>query len=204
VNRHDPQGLEDIGDGHDNDGSGTVGPDSAADCIDNPESCLAEDSNYGGCSPSVTAFAPNPNCYQYAPIITVQNSKGPNCPPNIANFLSTMIPLANQLATTWKTGANDILALSAYESGWLGPHAQALHSPYGLTKAGGNDLSFSSYQSATDFWSSNDGSYIQGITDITKFAAAIQPHYNTANPAWSTTLVNVYASVLKWRVICGQ
>lgn len=115
-----------------------------------------------------------------------------------------MIPLAAGLADKWNSSTNDILALSAYESGWLGQHAQDLHNPFGLTKAGGNDLSFTSYQEATDFWSGNDGSYIKGIKDISAFANAIQPHYNTVNPDWKSTLEDVYASVLKWRAICNQ
>jgi RHS repeat-associated protein len=127
----------------------------------------------------------------------------PQCPPYIKNFLVTMIPYANQLASTWSTNANDILALSALESGWLGQHAQALKNPYGLTNAGGNDLTFSTYRAATNFWSSNDGGYIQGITNITTFATTIQPYYNTANPAWASTIVAVYNSVLKRRAICG-
>jgi RHS repeat-associated protein len=132
------------------------------------------------------------------------NPASPDCPPNISNFLSTMVPLANQLANRWQSSANDILALSAYESGWLGAHAQSLQNPYGLTQAGGNDLSFNSYQDATNFWSKNDGHYIKDITDISKFAAAIQPHYNAINPAWASTLAKVYRSVLKWRSICDK
>jgi len=115
-----------------------------------------------------------------------------------------MTPYANQLATQWQTSPNDILALSAYESGWLGPPAQSLFNPYGLTQAGGNDLSFTSYQAATNFWSSNDGSYIKGITATSQFATTIQPHYNTRNPNCASTLVSVYNSVLKWEVICGH
>jgi RHS repeat-associated protein len=143
------------------------------------------------CSVGVLAFVPPP-----AP---------PKCPKNIMNFFSIEIPYASQLANTWSTSVNDVLALSAYESGWLNSHNQNLHNPYGLTNAGGNNINFTTgYQAATNYWSQNDGSYIKGVTDIAKFAANLQPHYNTVNPGWAATLQMVYASVLYWRAICGQ
>jgi hypothetical protein len=128
----------------------------------------------------------------------------PKCPDNILNFFDTMIPISTNLGTQWNSSSNAILALSAYESGWLAQHAQDLHNPFGLTKAGGNDLKFGSYEAAADLWSKNDGKYIQGIKDINQFADAIQPHYNTVNPAWKQTLKDVYQSVLKWRSICDR
>jgi RHS repeat-associated protein len=128
----------------------------------------------------------------------------PKCPDNIRNFFDTLTPIASSLADQWSSSTNAILALSAYESGWLGQHAQDLHNPFGLTKAGGNDLQFSSYDAAGDFWSKNDGKYIQGITEINQFADAIQPHYNSVNPSWKKTLKDVYQSVLKWRSICQK
>jgi hypothetical protein len=128
----------------------------------------------------------------------------PDCPDDKKNFFDTMIPIAANLADKWDSSTNDILALSAYESGWLGQHAQDLHNPFGLTQAGGNDLTFSSYQQAAAFWSKNDGKYIKGDKDIVTFANDIQPHYNTANPAWKSTLEDVYKSVLKWRSICDR
>lgn len=152
---------------------------------------------------------PGPGCsavggdYQ-PPSLPVLTAHPQVCPDYIKKFLDTMIPLANQLATKWNTDTNDILALSAYESGWLGPHAQQLHNPYGLTNAGGPDIPFSSYQEATDFWSRNDGKYVQNQFSITDFANAIQPHYNTKNPAWTSTLEDVYTSVIKWRLACDE
>lgn len=112
---------------------------------------------------------PGPGCSvtggDYGPP-TTQPTQSQQCPAYIYNFLTTMIPYANQLASSWSTNANFILALSAYESGWLGAHSQALQNPYGLTNAGGNDLSFNSYQQATNYWSGNDDSYIQNTTSI--------------------------------------
>jgi RHS repeat-associated protein len=65
VNRRDPRGLVDIGDGYDNDGGGTVSPTflSAEDCIDDPEACMVYDSGGSPCNPAIMALQPNPACY---------------------------------------------------------------------------------------------------------------------------------------------
>ena len=129
----------------------------------------------------------------------------PKCPDNIMNFFNIMIPLASNMADTLDSSTNDILALSAFESGWLDPHNQALHNPFGLTNAGGNNLNFSGgYQAAAYYWIKNDGQYVQGVKDIGQFAADLQPHYNVVNPKWTSTLGNVFKSILKWRAICGK
>jgi RHS repeat-associated protein len=130
---------------------------------------------------------------------------GPSpCPRNIRNFFNVVIPIANQLASSLSTDANYILALSAYESGWLGQHAQDLHNLFGLTRGGGRDLNFSSYQASANYWAKIDGPHIDGDASIAAFSQDIQPYYNTVNPAWTQTLVNVFNSVLAWRVKCDQ
>ena len=115
-----------------------------------------------------------------------------------------MIPIANQLASDLGTDANYILALSAYESGWLGTHAQGLHNLFGLTNAGGPDINFPSYQASANYWSKIDGPHIDGDASIAAFSQDIQPYYNTVNAAWTQTLVNVFTSVLAWRSKCNQ
>jgi RHS repeat-associated protein len=58
------------------------------------------------------------------------------CPDYIKNFFQTLMPVFRHMAD--QTGANPkyFAALSSYESGWLGNHAQGLHNPFGLTNAG--------------------------------------------------------------------
>src|SRR5262245_50566066 len=51
------------------------------------------------------------------------------CPGYIRKFFNIVIPLATNIATKWKTTTNDVLSLSAFESGWLDAHNQALHNP---------------------------------------------------------------------------
>jgi RHS repeat-associated protein len=79
------------------------------------------------------------------------------CPPNKQAFFNALGDIFKSMAKTANTDADFIAALSAYESGWLGPHAQDLNNPFGLTAAGGNDLSFSSYQGAADYWMNKAG-----------------------------------------------
>jgi len=161
----------------------------------------------GSCEISGQRFAPgDPTCVAFFPAAAAAKPGGakPKCPDNIRNFFNVVIPIATGLAQKWDSSVNDILALSAYESGWLGPHAQELHNLFGLTHAGGNNLTFRTYQESADLWSKNDGVYVKGITDIKAFAAALQPHYNTVNPNWKKTVEDVHSSVLKWRVVCDQ
>ncbi len=61
------------------------------------------------------------------------------CPDYIRNFFDTLMPVFRDMADETGTDARYFAALSAYESGWLGQHAQDLHNPFGLTNAGGNE-----------------------------------------------------------------
>jgi len=167
------------------------------------------------CPPGGDSFLPDPSasaaCYSTSGIEEDGAAGGnsapppPQCPKNIQNFFNIMIPIATSLATSLSTSANDILALSSLESGWLDAHNQALHNPFGLTNAGGPNINFTGgYQAAADFWQKNDGSYVEGIFDIAQFATSLQPHYNTVNPSWTSGVIKQLKSVEKWRAICGD
>jgi hypothetical protein len=105
-----------------------------------------------------------------------------------------------------------IAALSAYESSWLAEHARSLHNPFGLTAAGGNDLSFPSYEAAAKYWLHHAGrehkgfaSVVRDINTIDKFAAALRDAgYNAANPEWSSDIAKVYrTSIAPFADSCG-
>jgi RHS repeat-associated protein len=159
--------------------------------------------------PVQIAFAPQPPTpMPRPPVPTPPTAVNADCPQQFQNFFNLMVPIANSLAATWNTNANFILALSAYESGWDPVYSGASHNtpinnPFGLTNAGGPDLTFPTLQDAANFWSANDGKYIQGTQTIAAFATAIQPHYNTKNPVWKTKLMQVYNSVLQRRKKCN-
>jgi len=102
-------------------------------------------------------------------------------------------------------------ALSAYESGWLGQHAQDLHNPFGLTNAGRNDLNFNSYGAAQDYWMykagrTGDGfaDVVQGAGSISEFAQSLRDAgYNNKTGSWKQDVINQLKSIDKWLKICN-
>jgi hypothetical protein len=82
VNRCDPQGLEDIGDGYDDDGSGTVIPDSLiADGCDNPTAIMTLIA--GGAQSNIASDCPQYIPYFIDPELNVQAS--PSCTIEVFN-----------------------------------------------------------------------------------------------------------------------
>ncbi|MBV9266851.1 MAG: glucosaminidase domain-containing protein [Acidobacteriaceae bacterium] len=174
-------------------------------CVDNVPPVGGDPGGGGGITPTGQQPPQKPTPTEPGPT----DPGPPPCGMKYYNFFNLMVPFANQLAQKWNTDPNFILALSAYESGWDpiyagSSHKAPINNPYGLTQAGGNDLTFKSLQDATNYWSNNDGQYIKGDQNIAKFAKDLQPHYNTANPAWQNTLVSVYNAELRLRKQCGQ
>lgn len=73
----------------------------------------------------------------------------------------------------FRTNEDFLMALSSMESGWLDPHNQDLHNLFGVTKAGGNNLNFPTYQKAADFWIDNFGDNVRGAKTMDDFVAGI-------------------------------
>jgi hypothetical protein len=136
---------------------------------------------------------------------------GTNCPKNISNFFQTLMPLFRDMADETGTDARYFAALSSYESGWLGQHAQDLHNPFGLTNAGGNDLNFSSYAQAEDYWTCSAGrtgegygDVVQGPGSISEFANALHDAgYNNKTGTWTRDVIGQLKWIDKWMGICG-
>jgi hypothetical protein len=96
------------------------------------------------------------------------------------------------------------MAVSAYESGWLGQHAQDLHNLFGLTNAGGNNLSFSTYQASANYWTQHIGPSVQGTQTFDSFFGGLMGEgYNSKNPAYGDTLFNVLNTVVDNEIPCG-
>jgi RHS repeat-associated protein len=133
------------------------------------------------------------------------------CPDYINNFFQTLMPVFRDMADQTGADGRYFAALSSYESGWLGKHAQALHNPFGLTNAGGTDLNFSSYSAAEDYWLNDAGTNRQGYADavqdattISEFANALHDAgYNNVTGTWTQDVINQLSSVDKWMGICG-
>jgi len=98
---------------------------------------------------------------------------------------------------------NYMFALSAYESGWYGPHAQSLNNPFGLTHGGGNDIQFSSIGSAAQYFEGRIGPSVADADSFDEFVQDIRGEgYNSKNPNYDSDLSNVYKSVKKFGANC--
>jgi hypothetical protein len=67
-----------------------------------------------------------------------------------------------------------LLALSAYESGYLDDHNAALNNPFGLTEAGGNNIKFKSIDDAIAYWKSQYGDQVRGVKSLEEFAERLR------------------------------
>ena len=74
----------------------------------------------------------------------------------------------------------------------------------GVTHAGGNNLSYASYQEAADYWIETFGSHVQGARTIDDFADGLQKaHYNTKNAFYYIELKEQLTTVRKFKAECG-
>jgi RHS repeat-associated protein len=128
---------------------------------------------------------------------------------------ATYRPLADWLCTRIKQLAKQLnvdplllLALAATESGWNDQsnghpgkppqHAVDLNNPFGVTKAGGNDIHFSSLDAAFAYWAKTFGKDVQGDNGADAFLAGLQKAgYNTANPNYDALFLSDYDQA-KW------
>jgi hypothetical protein len=125
------------------------------------------------------------------------------CLPKMPSFFANL-KIYQDMAKTLETDADFLMALSSMESGWLDAHNQGLHNLFGVTKAGGNNLSFASYQKAADFWIEHFGSYVQGASTMDDFVAGIKAaKYNSVNPTYYTDLKKQLDTVIKYKKACG-
>jgi len=146
--------------------------------------------------------------HQHIPITLPQGK----CPPQKEAFFGALGSIFGAMGKTANTNPGFIAALSAYESSWLGKHAQNLHNPFGLTTAGRNNLSFPSYQAAADYWLYHAGRdrkgyarVVFGATTIEAFLAALRTAgYNAVNKNWTSKITEVYrTSIAPFAGRCG-
>ena len=132
--------------------------------------------------------------------------KNPKCTPKFQNFFSNLSTF-NNLASRLNTKSLFLMAQSSLETGWLGPHAQALHNLFGTTHAGGNDLSYSSYQASANAYYSSYSPYVSNTQTMGQFTNGLQsipPNgYNVADPQYYQKLNDQQQSVLQHASDCG-
>jgi hypothetical protein len=140
------------------------------------------------------------------------------CTPDAQRFLGNL-SIYEGMAKTLNTDANFLMALSALESGWNGQHSQDLHNLFGITNAGGPDLSFNSYQDSANYWVAQFGDRVSGDKTIGEFLDDLQNiganRYNDKDPDWQTKIeggilsngkntIGTYQSVLNDRKACKK
>ncbi|NJO14519.1 MAG: glucosaminidase domain-containing protein [Thioploca sp.] len=127
----------------------------------------------------------------------------PTCMEKMRPFFDNL-KIYKDIARQLQTNADFLMALSSMESGWLDPHNQVLHNLFGVTKAGGNNLSFASYQACADYWVQHFGSYVKGTTTMDQFVEGLKKsEYNSVNPNYYTHLKNQLKTIEKYKKACG-
>jgi RHS repeat-associated protein len=134
------------------------------------------------------------------------------CPTFKRTFFDTLGSLLKQMAAVTQTDPGFIAALASFESGWLSPHAQETHNPFGLTRGGGRNLTFPSYEAAANYWLYEGGAdhqgwstILRGTSNIISFATTARDNgYNVANPNWVDDIARQYStSILPYEAGCG-
>ena len=96
-----------------------------------------------------------------------------------------------------------LTGLSSFESAWLDNHNFALHNLWGLTKAGGRNIKFSSFTAGNEYFVKKVGPYIRGVSTIDEFVEGLQREgYNSINPNYWDVLKNRIDTIPKWQAAC--
>lgn len=108
-------------------------------------------------------------------------------PTHVTKFFDDLHGPISEMATGLAVDENFLLGLSSYESGWYNDHNRNLNNPFGLTKGGGNNLSFDSPQDAIELWIRTFGDQVRGATTAEDFVKRLLDGprvYNTVNKSW--------------------
>jgi hypothetical protein len=108
-----------------------------------------------------------------------------NEPRDFKRFFDTVQQPISDLAKELGVPEDYILGHAAAESGWLDNHNFALNNPFGYTRAGGRNLSFSSVADAVAAYRRDYGRQIQDATSPKDFAERLEGELNeTPVPGW--------------------
>jgi RHS repeat-associated protein len=125
------------------------------------------------------------------------------CSSKFSDFFANL-DLYKDVASQLNTKLEFILAHSAWESGWNGPHAKELHNLFGLTNAGKANLTFSSYKAGADKYVSIVQPHVTGAQSIDNFVDGIQKAgYNTKTKGYYDRIKEQVDSVRKHAKDCG-
>src|ERR1039457_4394967 len=77
-------------------------------------------------------------------------------------FFKELLAPVEKVAKQYNFDPNYLLAISALESGWLGPHAHELHNAFGVTKAGKNNIKLKRFSDSVEDWGRRFGAKASG------------------------------------------
>jgi hypothetical protein len=109
------------------------------------------------------------------------------------------------MAQGLNTNADFIMSVSAWESGWPGTHAQQIGNLFGLTNAGGLDLSFAKSggcQAWANYWVNRVGPSVQNSRTMQDFLSGLKKEGYNTNPSCYINVGNQLQWVQKWESVC--
>jgi hypothetical protein len=80
----------------------------------------------------------------------------------------------------------------------------AIHNLFGLTKGGGRDLHFATFQEGFDYIVNHFAQFFQGVKTVDDFLEALKKIGWNSNPKYPDTIRNRIKSVKKHAAECGQ
>lgn len=114
------------------------------------------------------------------------------------------LPLLRSVAAALNVPEDYIVGFASYESGWLDNHNFALHNLWGLTRHGGRNQSFPTFQAGADAFISTVRPFVENSASISAFVAGLrQQGYNARNPRYDADLTNRIENIANWESICG-
>ncbi|GAK50176.1 YD repeat protein [Candidatus Moduliflexus flocculans] len=131
-----------------------------------------------------------------------------SCNQQQRNFFDDMITPAETVAKEYNFDPNFLLGLSAHESGWLGQHGRDLNNAFGLTQAGGKNLTFEHISTSVDYWGEHYGGKVRDATSIDDFIKKLLVDlrsqgglgpYNSVDPEWGKKIKDAYKSIVRRR-----
>jgi len=135
-----------------------------------------------------------------------KNPKLPACDDaknNRSRFFQ-QLPGISTMAQQLNVPRDYLTGLASFESGWLDNHNFALNNMWGLTQAGGNNLSFPSIQAGNNYFSTHVGPYIQGAQTLPAFFDGLQKEgYNAVNPNYYSLLAGRIGKIPLWEAACN-
>jgi hypothetical protein len=160
-----------------------------------------------------SVLPPNPAAKQRGPLASgFAANTGLHNPANISRFFDRLDAPLTRLANDLGLPERYLSGLSAYESKYYNDHNSTLNNPFGLTKAGGDNIRFRSVDEAMLYWKTQYGDQVRGATSAQDFAQRLEGmlngatvagwhRYNSVNSKWENEVTATINSIENRRKI---